>query len=228
MSVYEKAVLDLLKDGPKQRKWMILQLCPKIMSLKKAQATLNELEDAGRTKNLRERVDGTHRYESWYCLPEHQFLLEVDAGKVVGAVERLWSILLRPPTGEEIAVETGITPDGAEKLAYKYALQTGWFDPAPELIHDKTEKLGEILLCAAQLRDGKVREDGSSKDFNYEDAMELVEEAKRFLKQHPEMLAKTDQEGRFVAWPKEALKYLKKDLKPKDHYVGDSFAFKFG
>jgi hypothetical protein len=226
--VYEKAVLDLLKDGTKQRKLVIIQLCPKIMSLKKAQSTVNELEDAGRMKTVRKRVEGTHRYESWYCLPGHEFLLEVEAGRVLAAIERLWSILLRPPTSEEIAVETGITPEDAEELAYKYALQTGWFHPTPVLIHDKTERLAEILFCAAQLRDGKVREDGSSKDFDYENDREIVDEAKRFLKQHPEMLAKTDKDGRFVSWPREALKYLKKDLKPKDHHIGDLFAFKFG
>jgi len=118
---------------------------------------------------------------------------------------------------DEIAVETGITPEGAEKLAYKLAAQTGWFNPKPELIRDAREKLGEVLVCAARMRDGKVREDGKSEDFRYEDDIMVVEEAKRFLKTHPNLLPKLAEDGEsVVSWSSEALKFLGEDYKPKE------------
>lgn len=227
MSAYEKAVLDLLKEGPKQRKWIIGQLCPKIMSQKKAQKTINELENARKIKAVSKRIEGSRRWTTWYVLPGQEYLLETDAGRVIAAIERLKVILMRPPTVDEIAVETGITPDGAEKLAYKLAAQTGWFNPKPELIRDSREKLGEVLVCAARMRDGKVGEDGKSKDFDYESDVEIVAEAKRFMKMHPDLLPKLTGNGDdVVSWSLEALKYLEKVYKPKDRmmpYVGVAY-----
>jgi len=43
-----------------------------------------------------------------------------------------------------------------------------------------------------------------------------MKEAERFLKEHPEMLPKLDEDGEFVAWSPEALKYLGESCKPKD------------
>jgi hypothetical protein len=215
LSVYEKAVRDLLKDGPKQRKWLIEQLCPRIMSKRKAQSTLNDLVDAKQILVLLKRIEGSYRHETWYCFPKHEYLLDVDAGRAIAAIKRLWSILLRPPIPEEIAVETGIPPEGAEKLAYKFAAQTGWFNPRPELIKASTERLGEVLVCEARIRDAHVREDGDSKSFNYEDDILIVEEAKRlrYLKEH-KMFAVLTKDGEFVSWSPEAFKYLQ-DYKPK-------------
>ena len=229
MSVYEKAVRDLLKDGPRRRKWLIDQLCPRIMSKRKAQSTLNDLVDAKQILSRQERIGGSHRHETWYCFQKHEYLLDVDAGRAIAAIKRLWGILLRPPLPEEIAVETGITPKGAEKLAYKFAAQTGWFNPKPDLIKSSTERLGEVLVCEARMKAGHVREDGSSKNFNYDDDTQIVEEAKslRYLKEHPTMFAVLTKDGDFVSWSPEAFKYLQ-DYKPKNRYSGELLAFKVG
>ena len=218
--------MDFLKDGPKQRKEIVKQLCPKIMSEKKVQTTLNELDDAGRIKTVSRKEEGSHRRTTWYALPEHEYLLETDAGRVVTAIERLRSILLRPPLIHEIAVEAGITPEMAEKWVYKLAPQTGWFNPSPEIVEESKAIRGEALVCAARIKAGKVREDGASDVFNYEDDKEIVELAKGYLKEHPELLPKLTPDGRFISWPKEAQKYVE-NYKPK--YRGeDADAFAFG
>jgi len=49
------------------------------------------------------------------------------------------------------------------------------------------------LVCAARIRDGKVGDDGKSEDFDYDDELEIVEEAKRFLKEYPELLPKLNE-----------------------------------
>lgn len=54
-------------------------------------------------------------------LPGQEYLLDVNAARVIAAIERLKPVLLRMPTVDEIAVEAGITPQEAEKLAYKLA-----------------------------------------------------------------------------------------------------------
>ena len=73
-------------------------------------------------------------------------------------------------------------------------------------------------MCAARIRDGKMGEDGKSKDFDYSEDLEIVELAKRFLKEHPELLPKLNDSGESIVppWPPEALKYLGKDYRPKD------------
>jgi DNA-binding HxlR family transcriptional regulator len=142
LDVYEKAVLYLLSFEAKQRKWLVEQLCPKIMSKRKLQGTLNDLEEAGKIKRVYRSIDG--RQTTWYVLPEHEYLLNVDEGRVLSAMDRLKRVLFRPPTVDEIAVETGVTPAVAEKLAYKLAAQTGWFNPSPELVTYAREKLGNF------------------------------------------------------------------------------------
>ena len=231
MSHYEKAVLDLLKDGPKQRKWIFEQLHPKIMSEKKLQSTLNELEVDKKIVGASRRVEGHRNWTTWYMLPGQEYLLDVDAGRVIAAIERLKTVLFRPPTVDEIAVETGFTPAEAEKLAYKLATQAGWFNPQPKLIEDMKAKLGEVLVCAARMRDGKVSNKGKSKYFDYEkekaDA-EIIEEAERFLKNHQNLLPKLADDGQLVAsWPSEALRFLGEDYKPKDREIRE-IAFRFG
>jgi len=149
-------------------------------------------------------------------LPEES---ELDA-RFIAAVERLRSILFRFPTVDEIAVETCITPEGAEKLAYKLAAKTNWFNPKPDLIRYATEKLGEVLVCAERMKIGKANEDGKSEEFDYQrydDDGVIVEEAKRFLKIHPNLLPKLTDEGvNVVSWPFEALKFLGENYKPRE------------
>lgn len=220
MSHYEKSVLDLLKDGPKQRKWLLAQLCPKIMSQKKLQKTLNELEDGGKVIGLSKRVEGRRNWTTWYVLPGQEYLLDVDAGRIIGAIDRLKAVLLRMPTVDEIAVEAGVVPGEAEKLAYKLATQTGWFNPKPELIRDARVKLGEALVCAARIRDKKVGEEGKSEAFDYDEDAVIVEEAKRFLRDYAGLLPKLTPDGEgVVSWSSEALKFLGEDYKPVERAI---------
>jgi hypothetical protein len=215
MSRYEKAVLDLLKDGPKQRKWLLTQLCPMSMSKKKLQKTLNELKDAGKAVGVSRQIEG-RRLESWYMLPGQEYLLDVVSGRIIGATNRLKVVLLRMPTVDELAVETGFTPAEAEKLAYRLVAQTGWFNPTPELIHDARVKLGEALVCAARIRAKLVTETGASENYNYEDCASIVEEAKRFLKEYPHLLPKLSSDGDEVAqWPPETLRFLGENYVPE-------------
>ena len=226
LDVYEKAVLDLLTSEPKQRKWLVEQLCPKIMSKRKLQGTLNGLEEAGQIKKVDRRIN--RRMTVWYALPEHEYLLNVDEGRMLSAMERLKKILFRPATVDELAVETGVTPAVAEKLAYKLAAQAGWFNPSPELIGNTREKLGEILVCAA-----RIKQNVSDADLNqiYDNDPETIMEAKRFLKEHPEMVPSLQPDKYFhpvswcLSWPDEALKYLGSPHKPKTRLVPGAAAF---
>jgi len=215
LSLFEKAVLELLKEEPKQRKHIVRELCPRIMSKKKLQMTLNELEDAGRVKAISRRIEGSRRWTTWYALPGHEYLLDVDSGRVIAAIERMWAILPRPPTSEEIAVEIGITPDAAEKLGYKVAPQTGWFPPSPEMIEEATTKLGEALVLATRMRLGI----NWIEKYNYRDDPDIPNMAERYLQKCPEMLPSLTKDGDWVeSWPSEALKYLKRNYQPKERY----------
>lgn len=217
LDVYEKAVLDLLNFGPKQRKWLVEQLCTKIMSKRKLQGTLNSLEDAGKIKKVYRSIDD--RQTTWYVLPEQEYLLNVDEGRMLSAMDRLKKFLFRPATVDELAVETGVTPAVAEKLAYKLAVQAGWFNPSPELIAHAREKLGEVLVCAARIKQNVF----SDADLNhiYRNDLEIIDEAKRFLNEHPEMIPSLKPDEYFhpvawcLSWPDEALKYLGSPHKPK-------------
>ncbi len=198
LDVYEKAVLYLLNFEGKQRKWLIEQLCPKIMSKRKLQKTLNTLEDAGKIKRVYRSIEG--RQTAWYVLPEHEYLLNVDEGRMLSAMERLKKLLFRPATVDELAVETGVTVAVAEKLAYKLAAQAGWFNPSPELVGYAREKLGEVLVCAARIKQN-VFSDAELNHIYLDDA-EIMVEAKRFLKEQPEMIPTllSDQVYHPVGW----------------------------
>jgi hypothetical protein len=227
LDVYEKAVLDLLNFGPKQRKWLVEQLCPKIMSKRKMQKTLDSLKQAERIKRVYRSIEG--RQTTWYVLPDHEYLLNVDEGRMLSVMDRLKKLLFRPATVDELAVETGVAPAVAEKLAYKLAAQAGWFNPSPELIAHAREKLGEILVCAARIKQNVF----SDADLNqvYRDDPEIMVEAKRFLREHPEMVPtlQPDQHLHPVAWclswPDEALKYLGSSHKPKPRLIPSAGAY---
>lgn len=134
------------------------------------------------------------------------------------AVNKWKSIAFRYSTVSEIANETGLKIEDAERLAYKTRDRTGWLAPNEAIIESSREKMGEVLVCAAYMRDGKVDESGQSRDFDYKDDMEIVKEAKRFLKEYPEMLPKIKNDDE-VLWPEWALKYLGKNYKPKDRSI---------
>ena len=143
-------------------------------------------------------------------------------------MDRWKSLGFRYPTVEEIADETGMVPEEAKILAYKTRNETGWFMPNEGIIERARERLGEILVCAARIRDlglSKLKE-----NFSYEEDMEIMEKADAFLKKHPEMLPKLSENGmQVIVWPPEALKYLGKDYQPKDRRSPSlRAAFKFG
>lgn len=227
LDVYEKAVLDLLSFGPKQRKWLVEQLCTNIMTKRKLQKTLNSLEETGKIKRVYKNIEG--RQTSWYVLPEHEYLLNVDEGRMLSAMERLKKLLFRPPTVDELAVETGVTPAEAEKLTYKLAAQAGWFKPSSELIGYAREKLGEVLVCAARIKQ-KVFSDADLKHI-YHDDPEIIEEAERFLREHPEIIPTLQPDQTYhpvtwcLYWPNDALKYLGSPHKPKNRPIPGAGAY---
>ena len=220
---YDKAVLDSVKNGPMRRQWLVNKLCPLIMSEKKLDKTLKELTVEGKLIKNSKALESRGGWETLYMLPGHRYLLEVDAGRVIGAIERLKPLLLRMPTKDELAVEIGITPVEAENLVYKLASQTGWYNPTSKLIADARFRLGEALVCAARMRDGYVTENGKSEDFNYEQEAEdanIVEDAKRFLNKNLPLLPILSKDGENVAgWSSEALRYLGDNYIPIDRSV---------
>ena len=227
MSRYEKAVLDLLKNGPKQRKWLVNQVTPLIMSEKKLQKTIDGLKASGKAVASSRQAEGKGRWETWYMLPGQEYLFDVNEGRIIGAIDRLKSIISRMPTVDELALEVGIPPSEVEKIAYKLAAQTGWYNPTQKLIEDSKNKLGESLVCAARIRDKCIAENGNSNDFNYfeKDAV-IIEEANRLLKEHPSLLPNLSDDGKAViSWPSETLRFLGENYVPENR---DPPAFSFG
>jgi hypothetical protein len=138
--------------------------------------------------------------------------------EAVVLVVRDWKkIGFRYPLPSEIADETGLSPEQSEEIARDTRDKTGWFRPNSAILDHAAERFGEVLVCAARLRDRHVKEDGTSVDFNYGDEGDIVEDAKRFLKEHSEMLPKLSEDGvELVRWPTEALKYLRNNYQPRD------------
>ena len=214
--LYAKAVLDLLKDHPKRRQWLINQLCPLTMSKQKLQKTLNQLTLERRLIKKSRPPDSGSGWETWYMLPGQEFLLDVDAGRIISAVERFKVLMTRMPTMNEIALEIGLTPTETEKLLYELAPQIGWYNPTIEIIADAKVRLGEALVCAAEIQEGLVTEDGRSTTFDYDEDAKVVEEAIRFLKSYRSLLPKLSKDGTMVIqWPLEALRYLGENYAPQ-------------
>ncbi len=217
---YAKAVLDLLKDAPKRRQWLVNQLCPLVMSEKKLDKTLGELTAEGKIVKDSRKPELRGGWETWYMLPGHMYLLEVDAARIIGAIERLKPLLLRMPTVDEIAREVGISPKEAEPLVYKLASETGWYNPTQQLIDDARVRLGEALVCAARIRDKHVDENGKSEKFDYEQEpgdIKALEDAKRFLKEYPSLLPNLSKDGeQVIVWAFNALQFLGENYTPID------------
>jgi hypothetical protein len=207
---YDKAVLDLVKQGPSRRQWLVTQLTPKIMTAKTLQKTLNRLTAENKIIKKPKQPEGG-RLETWYMLPKHELPFEVDDSRIETAIERLKPLLFRVPTIDELAIEVGISPAEAQTLTYKLAPKTGWYNPSDNLIENSKVTLGEVLVCAARIRDKHVELDGSSKSFDYQDDPHIVEEAKRFLNDYPKLPPSLSEDGEKVkvkGWSSEALRYL--------------------
>ena len=199
------------------------------MSNKKLQKTLNYLVKAGKIKKVYKNIDG--RQTTWFALPKDEYLLNGDEERALLAIERLTKILYRPPTVEELAVEMSVTPQEAEKLAYKETTKSGWFNPTPELITCTREKLGEVLVCAARIKQNLFSE-GDLKEIYHQDP-EVIGEAKRFLAEHSKLIPSLVSNSSYhqlswtLSWPNEALKYLKTPYQPKPRSIPGSIGIAF-
>jgi len=149
---YEKAVMNALKNGPKARYDLVSELCPKTMSKKKFQNTLNDLEDEGRIINIPKRIEKTHKRTSFYALPKHRYLLEVELGKIVKALEYLRLEICRNPKVEEVAAKIGEDPESVRKLLFKHASELKWKPPTPEEIDEAKESRKKVWELAAQIK----------------------------------------------------------------------------
>lgn len=207
MSVYWKAVQERLREGPKPRLELVRELCPKAMSKRKLQSTLNELEEKGLVLCIPKREKGSKRWISWYALPEHQYLMEVDEGRVVDAVERLKLKLLRYPTAEEIASEADIPRAAAEDMAFRTAPRTGWQPPSQQEIDESVERLKIILFQAA------MKTQHPEYKITYIEKGD-VERVEYFLKEHPNLVPEITYYGpkrrTECIWPEDAKRILMK------------------
>ena len=144
----------------------------------------------------------------------YAFIDYVDGQEqVIKVVDRWRRVAYRYPTVDEVAAEVGMIPEETKRLVYETKAKTGWFPPTSEMVEEAKEKLGEALVCAARMKEGKP----SNWAEMYSDEPEIVREGERFLEEHPGMLPKLSEGGMKVAsWPTEALRYLGKDYQPKD------------
>jgi hypothetical protein len=132
LSVYEKVVIDALKNGPKVRNRLVVEICPNTMSVKKLQTTLNNLENEGKVVCVPKRLDKTRKWTSCYALPKHKFLLEVDLGQVANAVKYLRLELCRNPDIEEVAARIGGDPENLRTFLFIHAPELRWKPPTSE------------------------------------------------------------------------------------------------
>jgi len=149
---YEKSVLETLKNGPKPRNILIKELCPKIMSEKKLQTTLNELEEERRIFCRPMRIGKSHKWTSVYALPIHRHLLEADYSQVARAVKHLRLELCRNPEVEEVAAKIGEDPENVRKLVFKHASELRWKPPTPEEREKAKESQKKAWELAAQIK----------------------------------------------------------------------------
>ena len=78
----------------------------------------------------------------------------------------------------------------------------------------------KFWVCATRIRDKQVDENGSSKSFDYEEDARIVEEAKRFLKDHPKLLPTMSNDGEnVIEWSSESVLYLGDTYIPKDRPI---------
>jgi len=152
MPIYEKTVLEALRKGPKTRNELFREICPKLMSKKKLQKTLNELEDEGRVINVPKRIGQTHKWTSCYASREHRHLLEVDLGRVIRTVKHLRLELCRNPDVEEVAAKVGAEPENIQKLLFIHAPKLRWKPPTPEDKDEAKKASQKVLELAAEIK----------------------------------------------------------------------------
>ena len=184
-SIYEQAVKKVLEEGPLSRAILVKLISPKIMSQKKLQNVLNEMEDEKKLICIPRRDGESKKWSSWYALAKHKHLLDVESGTTTEAIKKLKLELLRVPTVEEIARELCIVPEEAVKLAYRYGRDLGWHPPSEEEIQEAEEKRGRIITLASLMKekpDSPIVKDATPED---------VESAKYLLKNHPELIQGT-------------------------------------
>lgn len=149
---YRKAVIEVLKKGPKPRHELFKELCPRMMSQKKLQNTLNELGDERIIVCVPKRIGETHKWTSFYALPKHRYLLEVGLDQVAKALKYLRSELCRNPEVEEVAAKIGVDPESVRKLLFKYAPDLKWKPPMPEEKEEAKKLREEARKLAARIK----------------------------------------------------------------------------
>ena len=168
MAFYRKAVIKILEQGPKPRFELVKELCPRIMSQKKLQKTLNELEDEEIIVCVPNRIRGTHRWTSFYALPRHRYLLEVELGQVAKALKYLRLELCRNPEVEEVAAKVSEDPESVRKLLYKHASELRW-KPPTQREKEEAEKFREKARKLAALIKYDLDDEISSSETSIED-----------------------------------------------------------
>jgi len=151
LSHYREAVIEILEKGPKPRFELIRELCPRIMSEKKLQKTLNELEGERIIIAVPKRIGKTYKWTSFYALPKHRYLLEVELDRVARTLKYLSLELCRNPEVEEVAAKIGEDPESVRTLLFKHAPELRWKPPTPmekeeaEKLREKTRKLAAMI-----------------------------------------------------------------------------------
>ena len=152
VTFYRKAVIKILEQGPKPRYELVGELCPITMSKKKLQKTLNELEDEEIIVCVPNRIRGTHRWTSFYALPRHRYLLEVELDQVTKALKYLRLELCRNPEVEEVAAKIGEDPESVRKLLFKHAPKLKWKPPTPREKEEAKKLREETRKLAAWIK----------------------------------------------------------------------------
>lgn len=181
---YEKTVIKTLKNGPKTRKELVEEICPKMMSKKKLQKTLNELEDEGRIICHPRRFDKSHKWTSVYALPKYRHLLELDYGRVVRVVKYLRLRLCRNPDVEEVAVKIEEDPENVRKTLFKHASELKWSPPTKKEKEETRKLQNRAREVAAVVKYRKEDDYGLEEKISKSDISREVLESAQFLLEH--------------------------------------------
>jgi len=184
LDYYEKAITKALKNGPNPRNNLVKELCPKIMSKKKLQNTLNELEDEGKIICHPKRFSNSHKWTSFYALPKHRHLLEADYSQVIRAVKDLRLTLCRNPDVEEVAAKIGEDPENVRKILFKHALMLRWNPPTLAEKEEVRELQNRAREVAAVIKYSKEDDYGLEEKISESEISRQVLESAQFLLEH--------------------------------------------